>query len=92
MDGREDQWHVVVMKQPQKILRRMPKDLRERIRQSIWILADNPFPPGHRKLVGSTNNYRIRVGDWRIVYTVENEQLLVLVIRIAPRGSAYQNL
>ncbi len=92
MNDKQDKWRVVVMKQPQKALRRMPKNLRERIRQSIWVLAEDPFPLGHKKLIGFSNSYRIRVGDWRIVYTVENDLLLILVIRIAPRGSAYQNL
>lgn len=92
MNDRQEQWRVIVMKQPQKALRRMPKNLRERIREIIWTLAENPYPSGYKKLVGFKNNYRIRVGDWRIVYTIENDQLLVLVIRIAPRGEAYQNL
>jgi len=92
MSESEQQWQVRLKRQPEKMLRRLPKKLAHRIDQALLSLSDNPFPLNSKALTGLDNFYRLRVGDWRIVYTVENDQLLVLVIRIAPRGTAYKNL
>ena len=88
----ERQWRVQVLRRPQKVLRRLPKNLLQRIREAIWSLADDPRPPGCVKLVGYDNLYRLRVGDWRIIYAIEDDQLVILVIEIAPRGGVYQRL
>ncbi len=85
-------WRIHINKQPQRTLRRLPKNLGQRIDRAILDLADNPRPANSRKLIGFADTYRIRVGDWRIIYTIQDDQLLILVIRIAPRGSAYRNL
>jgi mRNA interferase RelE/StbE len=71
-------------------MRRLPANLVQRIDKAIRTLALNPRPRGCRKLVGYENLYRIRVGDWRISYAVEDDQLVVLVIEVASRGDAYQ--
>jgi mRNA interferase RelE/StbE len=83
-------WTVLVERQPQKVFRRLPRDLLQRMRQAIWGLAREPRPPGCKKLQGYDNLYRIRVGDWRISYAVEDDRLIVLVIEVAPRGDAYR--
>ncbi|HFD40370.1 MAG TPA: type II toxin-antitoxin system RelE/ParE family toxin [Anaerolineae bacterium] len=88
----ERRWRVQVLRRPQKVLRRLPKNLLQRIREAIWSLADDPRPPGCVKLVGYDNLYRLRVGDWRIIYAVEDDQLIILVIEIAPRGGVYERL
>lgn len=62
----------------------------ERIRVAIDALAVDPFPQGHRKLVGSEAKYRIRVGDYRVIYHVENQELVILVIRIGHRKDIYR--
>lgn len=55
-------------------------------------MAKEPRPHGFTKLSGYENLYRIRVGDWRISYAIEDDALIVLVIEIKPRGDAYRNL
>ena len=55
-------------------------------------LAKNPRPAGCKKLSGFDNLYRVRVGDWRISYAIEDERLVILVLEIALRGDAYRNL
>ncbi len=85
-------WTVLISRDAKKILRRLPKDVLRRISKAIDALADNPRPTGCKKLVGYEALYRVRVGDWRISYAVEDERLIVLVIEIAPRGGAYRNL
>jgi mRNA interferase RelE/StbE len=62
----------------------------ERIRDSIDALAADPFPVGYRKLVGAEAKYRIRVGDYRVIYGVENQELVILVIRIGHRKEIYR--
>ncbi|WP_374641497.1 type II toxin-antitoxin system RelE/ParE family toxin [Tabrizicola sp.] len=59
------------------------------IRRAIEKLAVNPRPPGCLKLVGEVNQWRVRVGDWRVVYLIEDGRLVVLVVRVSPRGGAY---
>ncbi|NKQ37678.1 MAG: type II toxin-antitoxin system RelE/ParE family toxin [Chloroflexi bacterium] len=92
MQKANEKWRIHIERQPQRTLRRLPKTLGQRIDRAILELAHNPRPANSRKLVGFANMYRIRVGDWRVIYTIKDDQLLILVIRIAPRGSAYRNL
>jgi mRNA interferase RelE/StbE len=59
------------------------------IRRAIEKLSGNPRPPGCLKLVGEVDQWRVRVGDWRIVYRIEDGRLVVLVVTVAPRGGVY---
>jgi len=67
------------------------KKLLKRLATAIDELAVNPRPHGCKKLAGHENLWRIRLGSWRISYAIEDNVLLVLVIEIEPRGSAYRN-
>lgn len=53
-------------------------------------LAEDPRPPGYMKLSGREELYRIRQGPYRIIYTIEDERLVVIVIRVADRKEAYR--
>ena len=53
-------------------------------------LAANPRPPGCRKLKGGDAEWRIRVGDWRVVYTIDDQKLLVEVTRIRHGSEVYE--
>jgi mRNA interferase RelE/StbE len=64
---------------------------RRRIVTKIRSLAGDPRPPGCRKLSGY-EKYRIRVGSWRIIYSIEDGRLIVTVVRIAHRREAYRRL
>jgi mRNA interferase RelE/StbE len=90
MPKAERRWQVLIDRQPEKVFRRLPKPLLQRIREAISGLAKDPWPPGSKKLTGYDSLYRIRVGDWRISYAVEEDRLIVLVIEVAPRGDAYR--
>ena len=61
-----------------------------RIRDRIETLADNPRPPGTVKLTAEDNLYRVRVGDYRIVYRIEDKRLVVLIVRIGHRREVYR--
>jgi len=64
---------------------------RQRIVARIKALADNPRPAGCKKLSGS-ERYRIRQGPYRIVYAIEEQQLIVYVVKIGDRKSVYRAL
>ena len=74
---------------PLKTLRRMPRDTAIRIRARIDALARDPHAAKHDvvKLIGRPG-YRLRVGDWRVIYDVDGDTLHVRVI--APRGGVYR--
>lgn len=62
---------------------------RQRITQRIRSLTENPRPPGCRKLSGR-DRYRIRQGRYRIVYSIEDERLIVYVVKVADRKGVYR--
>lgn len=64
--------------------------LKRRIAGAVDSLAVNPHPPGCAKLTGEERVWRIRVGDYRILYEIHEGRLLVLVIRIAHRREVYR--
>lgn len=69
--------------------RKLPKQLQARLRSHIDALAQNPRPPGSEQLKGEDNAYRLRVGDYRILYEVHDRILLVLVVRVGHRREVY---
>ena len=84
-------WQVIVLREPEKLLARLPRDVRQRLGKAIDRLAADPHPPGSERLTGF-DLYRLRVGDWRIIYRLEADKLLVLVLEVATRGDVYRYL
>ncbi|MFN2453019.1 MAG: type II toxin-antitoxin system RelE/ParE family toxin [Pyrinomonadaceae bacterium] len=72
-----------------KELRDLPKSAVERILKAVEQLSVNPFAAGVRKLVGSEHTYRIREGDYRIIYSVTASSLIVEIIRVGHRKDIY---
>jgi mRNA interferase RelE/StbE len=68
----------------------LPKQLQKRIGPRIDALGQNPRPPGAVKLRGAENLYRTRMGNYRIVYQVLDDQRRVIVTAVAHRGSVYR--
>ena len=60
------------------------------LERAIQALAELPRPPGCLKLVGHDDQWRIRVGDWRIVYRIDDGVLVVMVVTVTPRSGAYR--
>jgi mRNA interferase RelE/StbE len=73
-----------------KELRKLPNDAIGRIVVAIEALKNNPFPHGSRKLAGGRSSYRIREGDYRVVYTVAAELLVIEIIRVGHRKNVYK--
>ena len=72
-------------------LRKLPDAAQRRIVSAIEALANDPRPPGAKKLAGQAKNlWRIRVDDYRIMYQIQDERLIVLVPRTGHRGEIYR--
>ncbi len=71
-------------------LRKLAPQIQTRLQPRIDALANNPRPPRARKLRGAGELWRIRVGEYRIVYEIRDKVLLVLIVRIAHRREAYR--
>ncbi|NOZ41115.1 MAG: type II toxin-antitoxin system RelE/ParE family toxin [Planctomycetes bacterium] len=71
-------------------LKKFSRDAQKRLRVGIDSLADDPRPPGVKKLIGAEALWRIRIGDYRVVYEIQDAKLLVLVLRIAHRKDIYR--
>jgi mRNA interferase RelE/StbE len=69
----------------------MPRDVAKRIREKIEQVAEDPFAsiPNSKKLQGRSG-YRLRVGDWRVIYEVNADEIVIIVLKIAPRGEVYR--
>ncbi|HVE72261.1 MAG TPA: type II toxin-antitoxin system RelE/ParE family toxin [Thermoanaerobaculia bacterium] len=84
-------YKVLIKKSAAKELEAMAgKKDRERITQRILALADEPRPAGVEKLSGTNEKYRIRQGNFRILYEIQDEILVVYVVRIADRKEVYR--
>jgi mRNA interferase RelE/StbE len=75
-----------------KVLYKLPKETSQQIAHDINNLAQNPRPNGFKKLKVLENLYRIRAGNYRIVYQIHDKILLVLVVLIGDRKDVYRNL
>ena len=83
-------YEVVLSPKAEKQLDELPTPLRRRITEAIEGLESKPRPHGVKKLTGAENLWRIRVGDYRIVYTIEDDRLIVLVVKIGHRRKIYR--
>ena len=81
-------YRVELTPRARRDLKNLSVQIQSRLRPHIEGLAENPRPHGIKKLAGEDDTYRIRVGAYRILYQIQDEILLVLVVRIAPRREA----
>jgi mRNA interferase RelE/StbE len=78
-------------KASRKAMKSMPRNTARLVMAKIEALAIDPYSPNNnvRKLTNHPG-YRLRVGDWRVVYLIHEQALMIAVVRIAPRGEVYQ--
>ena len=74
-----------------KVLRRMPSNVAKTVVGKINQLAENPYAPNNNitRLTGESG-YRLRVGDWRVLYEIDDDTLVIEIIKIGPRGGVYR--
>ncbi len=71
-------------------LKKLDQAVKERIGAAINALGSEPHPPGSRKMVGSGALFRLRVGDYRVIYEVQEKVLTIFIIRIGHRKDIYR--
>jgi mRNA interferase RelE/StbE len=72
-----------------KDLKRLDRLAAHRVLRAVESLRENPFPTSSKKLIGSEHTFRIRVGDYRIIYELQRNVLVVLIIDIGHRPKIY---
>lgn len=82
-------WQVVIDDRARKDLRRLDPPTRRRVLDAITRLGQNAELTGDVKRLKGSNEYRLRVGDWRVRFERDGRQLIIAVIRVLPRGRAY---
>jgi mRNA interferase RelE/StbE len=84
-------YRIQVLKKAVKSLRSLPREDRDKISKKIDMLAEVPIPPGAKKLKGSRlDYYRIRHGNWRVIYTVNENEVLIVVVDVGHRREIYR--
>jgi mRNA interferase RelE/StbE len=82
-------YQIVIPKPAQKQLDNITKIERDRLILTLRSLANDPRPNGVKKLKGYDNTYRVRVGDYRIIYEIKDRELIVLLLSVSHRKDAY---
>lgn len=82
-------YQIIVPKPVQKQLDKLPKTQRDRAIAAVRSIADEPRPTGVKKLKGYSDTYRIRFGSYRIIYKVQDKELIILLLSISHRKDAY---
>ena len=83
-------YRVELTRSAEKDLRRIDRSQTATIFRALEQLAHDPRPTGIKKLAGAARTFRIRVGSYRVVYEIEDDVLVVLVVRIAHRKDVYR--
>lgn len=84
-------YKIIFKKEAAKSLDKLQRNVAKLIRKKLMAVAANPYAehPNVRKLQGR-DGYRLRVREWRVIYEIQNDQMVILVLRIAPRGEVYR--
>jgi len=83
-------YRIEITPRAKKDLKALAVRERQRVVDQIDALQADPRPPGSKKLKGKEDFYRIRVGDYQVVYLVEDEVLLILIVRVGDRKEIYE--
>lgn len=80
---------ILITRKAEKELDHIPDPLAKNIFKHIFLLKTNPYPPNTKKLEGS-GNWRIRVGSFRVIYTVDSKNKEITILRVADRKTVYR--
>nr|BAJ48236.1 plasmid stabilization system protein [Candidatus Caldarchaeum subterraneum] len=83
-------YRVVLSRRAYRTLGTLDKTVRKRIVEKLDELGDNPYPRGCIKIHEKNDIYRIRVGDYRVLYKIDNKQTTILIIKIDHRETVYR--
>jgi len=83
-------YRIRISRSAERQLKQLTDEGRRRIARAIQTLAHDPLPRGCRKLAGYDDVYRIRVGPYRVLYSVDGDHLIVIVLKVGHRRDAYR--
>ncbi len=83
-------YRIEIARSAEKQLKRLPTEDRRRLARAMLALAEEPHPPGCRKLTGYDDVFRIRVGVYRVIYSVSGRTLVIIVLKIGHRKDVYR--
>ena len=83
-------YRLEIARSAEKQLRRLPAEDRRRVARAMVALADEPFPAGSRKLSGYDDVFRVRVGVYRVLYSVSGRTLVIIILKIGHRKDVYR--
>lgn len=83
-------YEILLVKQAEKDLKNLPIQIFDRVITAVKDLSSNPRPSGCLKLKNLSQDYRIRVGDYRIIYEIDNKNQIVKVMRVRHRRESYR--
>ena len=83
-------YNLVIERAAEKDMQRLPEDVHDRVSEAILQLKSNPRPHGSKKLVGTAGSWRIRVGDYRVLYDIADAVRIVRVYRVRHRKDVYR--
>ena len=83
-------YEIEISRTAEKQLGRLPRADQERVARAMLALADDPFPRGARKLTGYDDVFRVRAGRYRILYSVAEPALIVIVLKVGHRREVYR--
>ncbi|MEM9905897.1 MAG: type II toxin-antitoxin system RelE/ParE family toxin [Cyanobacteria bacterium P01_D01_bin.44] len=83
-------YRIEFVKRAAKQIKSLSPQVQKRLKLKIDALSQDPRPSGVIKLSGEENLYRIRVGDYRVIYNIQDDRLLVLVVKVGHRRDVYQ--
>lgn len=85
-------YNLLLKKSAEKELRKLPTRIRIAVAKKIKALTKNPYPDGVSKLRGTDSLYRVRHADYRVIYSVDNGELIIMIIKVAHRKEVYRDL
>ena len=83
-------YDLEISRTAEKQLRKLPNADRQRVARKMSSLAHDPFPAGTRKLAGYEDIFRVRVGPYRILYSVGAATLIIIILKVGHRGDVYR--
>ena len=90
MGAEQKPWKIEIHRVAEKGIKRLPKDFVQPVWEKIKSLAEDPRPDGYTQVRGFRDIYRVRVGGYRIVYSIIEDRLIILVLEVGPRGKSYR--
>jgi len=85
-------YELLIERHAERDIKKLERSLFMQVTTAIKGLADNPYPKNSKKIKGSQNDWRLRIGDYRVLYEIDNKTKIIKIMRIKHRREAYRSL